>query len=193
MDLSELENKMQSCVACDLCHSRKQVVFGKGNSKPKLLLLGEAPGETEDEDGIPFNPLRGKCGIQLDKILSWIGITREECYISNSVLCKPPNCRTPTQDEIDMCRWRLMTQIKLLDPALIVAMGHSAVKAILGKEFKGPLNQFFKKDFMSLNIDNKDYKWISTYHMSYLLRRPSEKKKVLPHWQIVKDFVNVIK
>lgn len=82
-----------------------------------------------------------------------------------------------------------MLQIKLLDPDIIVCLGKFAAASIMGREFKGPLKQFFDNELLEFQLDGKTYKWLCTYHPSYLLRRPGEKRTVVPHWNLVKQWV----
>lgn len=186
--LTELKTKMLTCKDCRLCESRTQIVFGEGNTNsPKIMIVGEAPGEDEDVQGTPFV---GKCGQKLDQILKYAGINRQDIYIANSVLCRPPNNRPPTIDEISACRWRLHLQIKLIQPKLIVLLGKTAMTAMLGKEIKGPLKQYFGPDWLNFTIDGQEFKAISTYHPSYIMRSGSRgTKEVLPHWTQIRDFI----
>ena len=167
--LEELKNHMLQCQACDLYKSRTQVVFGEGNSNPIFMIISEGPGENEDIQGKPFV---GKCGEKLDRILQFIGVTRDQIYISNSILCHTPNNRLPAQEELDACRWRLYLQIKLLKPKFIVALGKVALLQLLGKPIKGALNQYFKHNGAFFNINGENIKGIVSYHPSYLLRNP---------------------
>lgn len=190
MAIYDLEKEMNGCTKCpSLVECRSRVVFGAGNrNKPKIMIIGEGPGETEDQDGIPFNPERGMSGKQLGKIFDWIGVDRDEdCFITNAVLCRPPNNRNPLFQEIKNCRERLLKQIDLIQPTIVVCLGKFAVQALTGEEFKGPLKQFFSDEFLTFELNGQEYKWIVTYHPSYLLRRASEKKTVMPHWKMIKD------
>jgi DNA polymerase len=186
--LDELKERMNDCTKCpSLCENRSRVVFGSGSKNPKLMIIGEAPGEQEDAGGLPFV---GRSGKQLDRILKYVGVDREECYISNAVLCRPPNNRDPHIEEIKSCRWRLLLQIKLLNPELIILLGRVAVTAMFGEEFKGPLSRFFdNKKWLEFDIDGQTFKGVATYHPSYLLRQPAAKRRVLPHWARVKDYL----
>lgn len=191
--IEALEQQMKDCGSCDLCRERKTVVFGEGNSSPKIMIVGEAPGEEEDECGSPFV---GKAGKKLDSILSYVGVTREDVYITNAVLCRPPNNRNPTADELDACRWRLDLQIQILKPHLIILLGRVAAQQLSGSPIKGALSQFFPE-----NLDRKDgwlrYKTkdheclvMVTYHPSYHLRSPERAYKIaLPHWKKVKEWI----
>jgi DNA polymerase len=178
---------MHDCTACDLSKYRTQVVFGTGKTdKPKLFIIGEAPGEDEDIGGKPFV---GKAGKQLDKMLAFAGINRDEIYISNAALCRPPNNRTPTFEEMSACRWRLHLQIKLIQPKLLLLLGKSAMTTMLGKEFKGPLSQFMKTDTIAFNIDGETFQALVSYHPSYHLRNAKKAYYETIHiWTRIKDF-----
>jgi len=187
--LADLKTKMESCRSCRLCESRTQIVFGEGNAdKPKLMIVAEGPGQEEDEQGKPFV---GKCGAKLDQILKYIGVSRQEIYITNAVICRPPNNRPPLLEEILACQWRLHLQIKLIQPQLIVLLGKTAMMAMLGKDIKGPLKQFFIDDWLTFTIDGQEFKAISSYHPSFLLRTGSRgTREVLPHWNRIKLWIN---
>jgi DNA polymerase len=109
--MKDLEQRMTTCTDCKLCESRTQVVFGRGSLKPSLMIVGEAPGRDEDVNGIPFI---GQAGQKLNKMLAYAGIRRDDIYITNAVLCRPPNNRDPEQDELDACKDRLNQQINIL-------------------------------------------------------------------------------
>jgi uracil-DNA glycosylase len=192
--LQELNDKMLACKDCGLCGDRKQVVLGTGNSKAKLMLIGEGPGEDEDIQGIPFV---GKAGQKLDSILKFIGVNRQDIYISNSVLCRPPNNRKPTYEEMSACRWRLEKEIELIDPVAIIALGKTALEQLAGKPIKGALKHFFPIlnpdkgcEWLLFTLGNKSRKVMITYHPSYLLRSPEQGyKTVLPHWTMIKNWI----
>jgi DNA polymerase len=167
--LEVAEKGMADCQDCGLCTNRNQVVFGVGSHQPLFMIIGEAPGENEDKGGEPFIGLAGK---KLDGILDYIGVTRDEIYITNSVLCRPPNNRDPQIEEMDACRWRLHLQIDQLKPKFIVLLGRIATTTIIGHEFKGALSERFDKD-LGLKINGTHYPTIVTYHPSYLLQSGS--------------------
>lgn len=190
-NLDVLREQMSTCGSCDLCHGRTQVVFGAGNTKPQVLIIGEAPGEEEDKQGVPFV---GKAGQKLDSMLKYAGLTREEVYITNAVLCRPPNNRNPRGEELAACRWRLDLQIKLLKPQLIILLGRIAMQQISGEPLKGSLSQFFpeniKGEWLNYAFDGHTSKVLVTYHPSYHLRSPERAYRVaLPHWTQVKRWV----
>lgn len=184
--LEQLKQEMQECKACNLCLQRKNVVFGQGNiNAPSIMIVGEAPGEEEDETGVPFI---GRCGKKLDEILTFAGINRNEIYITNSNLCRPPNNRTPTFQEILACRWRLLVQIDQIKPKIIVTMGRVAAQSLLGKELTGPLNKLFNTRFHNVSLKEHKTKVVFSYHPSYLLRN---RKVAFPimmrHWKDIKN------
>lgn len=190
--LDALNTQMLTCEACDLCKSRKRIVFGSGNSdKPLIMIVGEAPGEQEDLQGKPFV---GKCGEVVTKMLKYAGLERQEAYLTNSVICYPPNNRNPLMKEIEACRKRLLEQIKLIKPKLLVLMGKIATQALLGEVVKGKLSAYFEQRFIDMKIDGDPGKFIVTYHPSYLLRsRKVAYPIMLQHWTDIKDEISRIK
>ncbi|MBI1968374.1 uracil-DNA glycosylase [Candidatus Woesearchaeota archaeon] len=126
----QLRSEYQNCQRCGLCKTRTQVVFGSGNEKAEILLIGEGPGAEEDKQGIPFCGMSGKV---LDQLLAGAGLQREDIFITNTVLCRPPNNRNPEKEEIEQCRERLDQLIAILQPKVIVTIGNFATQRILGK------------------------------------------------------------
>jgi DNA polymerase len=164
------------------------------------MIIGEAPGEQEDETGVPFC---GAAGEKLNKILDYVGITRDEIFITNTVLCRPPNNRNPRQEEMSECKWRLDLQIQILRPRLVIALGRMAMQSLRGEAFKGALSQFFpnsprvlekhKDGWLRYTTGDHEALVMSSYHPSYLLRSPKAGyKAVLPHWMKVKQWVESI-
>lgn len=128
----ELERRIRACTLCRLHQHRKNAVPGEGPYNARVLLLGEAPGRNEDLRGIPFCGAAGKF---LDELLEIAGLKREEVYITNVVKCRPPENRAPRDDEIDVCVSNyLKKQVLIIRPRLIVALGRTASRALLGKE-----------------------------------------------------------
>ena len=191
--LIDLKEQMQDCASCDLCNERTQVVFGSGSTNPLIMIVGEAPGEEEDAQGVPFV---GKAGEKLNKMLQYAGVDRNETYITNAVLCRPPNNRNPRGEELDACKWRLDLQIALLKPKLIILLGRIAMQQMKGESVKGALTQFFtenvKQDdgWLKYKIKEHEARVLVTYHPSYHLRSPEKAYRVtLPHWTKVKQWV----
>ncbi|WBF65313.1 MAG: uracil-DNA glycosylase [Candidatus Kinetoplastibacterium crithidii] len=171
-----LKNLVNSCKLCDLCHYRKNVVFGSGNiSKGLCLIIGEAPGEQEDATGIPFV---GKSGKLLDQMLNAIEIYRDrDTFITNIVKCRPPANRNPKPEELELCRPFLLEQIDFLKPNKIFVLGKFSANAVLNnslsiRELRGKIH-YFSHGNQSNNIPV-----VVSYHPAYLLRKPEEKSLV---------------
>ncbi|HZD32305.1 MAG TPA: uracil-DNA glycosylase, partial [Candidatus Angelobacter sp.] len=118
------------CQRCKLAkQGRKQIVFGTGDSNAELMFVGEGPGADEDQQGLPFV---GRAGQLLNNMITAMGLKREQVYIANIVKCRPPGNRTPERDECDTCSPFLMRQIRVVRPKVIVALGATAAKNLLG-------------------------------------------------------------
>ena len=122
--LEALRNETEQCRLCPLSETRNRVVFGSGNEKAEIMLIGEAPGANEDRGGLPFI---GQAGRLLDETLEAVGLLRSDLYIANVLKCRPPKNRNPRKDEITKCRPWLDGQINAIDPAVIVPMGNFAL------------------------------------------------------------------
>jgi len=132
--LEELKDEVAGCVRCpELVKSRSRTVFGDGNILSKVLMVGEAPGEDEDRQGIPFV---GRAGQLLTDSLEKIGITRQNYFITNILKCRPTSNRDPAEDEVLNCRGFLAAQIALMKPIIIVALGRFGMQELIKKEMK---------------------------------------------------------
>jgi DNA polymerase len=118
------------CTKCALAHGRTQVVFGAGDPNADLMFVGEAPGFHEDKQGVPFVGAAGKL---LEQLLAAIGLTREQVYIANVLLCRPPGNRDPMQEEIEACESHLWRQIELIEPRVVATLGNFATKLLSGR------------------------------------------------------------
>jgi len=127
--LVEVYNQASTCERCPLSETRNRVVFGAGNADADLMFVGEAPGAEEDRQGLPFV---GRAGAFLTELLEGIGMTREDVFINNVLLCRPPGNRDPQPDEIDSCRPWLEQRIELIQPRVICTLGNFATKLITG-------------------------------------------------------------
>ena len=128
----ELEKSIINCNKCKLCANRTNIVFGTGNKQADIMFIGEGPGADEDAQGEPFV---GKAGQLMDKAFEGLGIKREKVYIANIVKCRPPSNRVPEKDEAEACLNYLRNQVVLINPAIIVLLGSTALKNILGEEY----------------------------------------------------------
>ena len=173
MDWPELRDAVANCTACGLCRGRKQTVFGVGHPQAHWMIVGEAPGEQEDQQGEPFV---GKSGQLLDNMLRAIGLTRQQApphqqvYIANTLKCRPPGNRNPQPDELAQCEPFLIRQLELVRPRIILAMGRFAVQSLLRSaepigKLRGKVHHF------------QGVPLIVTYHPAYLLRSLEEKAR----------------
>ena len=155
-----LESACMQCRACALADTRTHVVFGVGNRNAEVLLVGEGPGQHEDEQGVPFV---GRAGQLLDDMLEIIGLDRTKVYIANIVKCRPPRNRDPLNVEQEACRPWLDRQIALVNPKIIVCLGRIAAMALIREDFRitREHGQWFERDGRRL---------MATYHPSALLR-----------------------
>ena len=170
--LEGLNAAICDCVKCPLGQTRTRFVFGVGNPKATLMLIGEAPGADEDMQGEPFV---GKAGMLLNKILEAIRFRREEVYICNILKCRPPGNRKPVAEEVDLCLPYLRKQISLIKPRVILALGLTAAENLLQTtESLGRLRgRVLNYDGIPLMV---------TYHPAALLRNPNWKR---PTWEDV--------
>ena len=136
-NLTSLHHGIQRCRKCRLSETRTHAVPGEGPCSARIMFIGEAPGEKEDQDGRPF---RGRSGSFLDELLASVGMVRDEIYVTSSVKCRPPGNRDPRPDELQTCRdaW-LEQQIEILNPDLVVLLGKTALKQVLDEG--GPLRE----------------------------------------------------
>ena len=157
----ELRKRVDSCTKCGLCQKRKHTVFGEGATENcRCVIVGEAPGETEDEQGRPFV---GKAGQLLTKIFSDCGIPRDTVYITNILKCRPPNNRDPEVPEMEACSEHLEAQLLLLHPDIVVTVGKIATQRLFGTD-KTISNMRGKW------LDWRGIKFFPIFHPSYLLR-----------------------
>jgi DNA polymerase len=128
--LEELAAQVHDCTRCPLSASRTNAVFGMGNPMADLMFVGEAPGAEEDKQGLPFV---GRSGQLLDRVIrEELGMTREDCFIANTLRCRPPGNRDPQPTEIESCRPWLEQTIELVDPNVVVSLGNFASKLLIG-------------------------------------------------------------
>ncbi len=132
MTFEKLKEEYSKCRKCqELLKSRTQVVFGSGNNNSKILFIGEAPGANEDKEGIPFCGMSGQV---LSQLLNQVGLTREDIFVTNTILCRPEKNRNPNIDEVENCRERLDKLISIMQPEVIVTIGNFATDRIIQKK-----------------------------------------------------------
>ena len=184
--MENLRLRIQTCTSCPLHKTRNKSIFGEGNKNAEILLVGEAPGSEEDKSGRPFI---GRSGKLLDNILDACGFTREKhVFVSNIVRCRPPDNRVPTTTEVQTCLPYLLEQIELIQPKIIITLGATSLKKLLGDE--------------TCKISKLRGHWINwndtllmpVYHPAALLRNPKLKhdtwedfKKVIDRYRQIID------
>ncbi len=180
--LDEIGPNCQRCKLAKL--GRKQIVFGTGDPHAELMFIGEGPGADEDAQGLPFV---GRAGQLLNNMIAAMGLRREQVYIANIVKCRPPGNRTPERDECDTCSPFLMRQIHVIRPKVIVALGATAAKNLLGvNDSMGSMRGRFY-DFSPPHASGEPFecKLAVTYHPAFLLRDPRQKKETWKDLQMV--------
>ena len=134
LELNKLKEECNNCQKCALGATRTNIVFSDGNPNAKIVLIGEAPGADEDATGTPFV---GRAGKFLSKLIEESGLSRkDDFYICNTVKCRPPENRVPTDEEKALCEKYLFEQIKMVKPKVIVLCGATSAKSFLGKKIK---------------------------------------------------------
>ena len=178
MDLETLQQKCLACDRCQLCATRQHVVFGQGAPQAKVMFVGEGPGQSEDEQGLPFV---GRSGQLLDKYLFAIDLDRREnCYIANIVKCRPPHNRDPLPEEREACMPWLREQFRLIRPRIVVCLGRVAAQAMIRPDFSVTKQhgQFFEKG---------DTLFMGTFHPAALLRNPAQKPDAFSDFAALRD------
>ena len=179
--LRAIREDIGDCTRCGLSRGRKNIVFGVGNPRADILFIGEGPGADEDEQGEPFV---GRAGQLLNNMIAAMGLRREDVYIANVVKCRPPQNRAPERDEIETCSPFLMRQVDVIRPKIIVALGATAAKTLLGiidsmASLRGRLYDF------------RGTKLAVTYHPAFLLRDPRQRKEAWKDLQMVMNFLGM--
>ncbi|MGH8136213.1 MAG: uracil-DNA glycosylase [Steroidobacteraceae bacterium] len=179
MDWARLAATVRECTRCGLCATRTQTVFGTGDLRARLMVVGEAPGAEEDRQGEPFV---GRAGQLLNSMLRAAGFERPQVYIANVLKCRPPNNRDPAADETESCLPYLRRQIELIGPAVILCVGRIAAQRLLERDeplarLRGHIHRLGRTPV------------VVTYHPAYLLRSPTEKRK---SWEDLKLAMRVV-
>jgi len=176
-ELDSFRASICTCQECPLGQTRKNFVFGVGNPQADIVFVGEAPGEQEDVQGVPFV---GRAGKLLDKMLAAIKLSRNDVYICNVLKCRPPNNRDPLPSEVEKCEPYLINQLHLINPKLIVALGRISACTILktNESLKNMRNQIFTYAGIDLFV---------TYHPAALLRNPNFKQPAWEDFKLIRD------
>lgn len=182
--LDKLYNKCKNCASCELHKTRSNLVFSDGNPETaSIVLIGEAPGENEDSQGLPFV---GRAGKLLNDYLQEAGLSREkDLYIINIIKCRPPNNRVPTKQEKAICKPCLIEQILAVNPKLILLCGTTAMSEFLNE---GKITEIHGKIF-DIKISNNTYKSMPILHPSPLCRFPDKKNVMVNDLKIAKSLI----
>jgi DNA polymerase len=173
--LREQERRLQGCQRCKLCHGRRTIVFGSGDPRADLVVIGEGPGADEDVQGLPFV---GRAGQLLTRMLASVDLARDQVYILNAVKCRPPGNRNPEADELAACAPILAEQLAVIQPKVVLALGSVAAQSLLrtrepiGK-LRGRLHPYGNAVL------------IPTFHPAFLLRNPGQEYKRMA-WEDLK-------
>jgi len=179
--LSVLQRTVKGCHKCNLAATRKNIVFGEGSNKSKVMFIGEAPGEEEDAQGRPFV---GKAGKLLDQLIERIGLRRENVYICNVLKCRPPNNRDPEESEIGSCKNYLFSQIEIIKPKIICTLGRHAYNTLLNVDERITKVRGIVKTYRSMTL-------LPTYHPSFLLRNQDKIKEAWEDMEHLKQLLKV--
>jgi uracil-DNA glycosylase family 4 len=186
-DLNELKKAVENFDGCNLKKMATNTVFSDGNPDSEIMVIGEAPGNNEDLQGIPFC---GDSGILLNEMLNAVNLTRKkDFYITNVIFWRPPGNRRPSEEELAICRPFVEKHIQLFAPKVIILVGATAMSAILG--INEPITKIrgrfldYKPDFLSKNT-----KTFTIFHPSFLMRQPAKKKVA---WQDMLSLENFVK
>ncbi len=168
--LEFLKKSIINLKKCDLKKNAKNIVFSDGNPKSKIMLIGEAPGANEDDEGLPFV---GRAGMLLDKMLTAINLDRKKVYISNIINYRPPENRRPTDGEIKRYLPFITKHIEIINPKILVLLGSTAMNALIGNDvvISKMRGKWIEKEF-----GNCKTSVIITFHPAFLMRQPAQKK-----------------
>lgn len=179
---NELETQCLNCHKCQIGTTRTNLVFGTGNRRADLMFVGEAPGQAEDEQGIPFVGAAGKL---LDRYLYAVDIPRESVYIANILKCRPPHNRDPLPEEEDACIGYLREQVRLVQPKIIVCLGRISAMRLIKPDFRitREHGQFIRKGNILMT---------AVYHPAALLRDASKKEDMLLDMERIKEQLTLL-
>ncbi len=182
---------VKNCRKCRLGETRTQTVFGVGKPRPELVFIGEGPGADEDREGLPFV---GRAGQLLTRMIAAMSLTREQVFIANIVKCRPPENRTPLDDEMTACAPYLFRQLAILRPRVIVALGRPSAQTLLATttpigKLRGEFHDFPPPPLAHLGLPKA--RLMPTFHPAYLLRSPNEKVKAWEDLKLVMGFLGI--
>ena len=179
--LERLKKKIFDIKDCDLKNNATNMVFSDGNPKSKIMLIGEAPGSNEDQEGLPFV---GRAGALLDKMLSAINLDRKKVYISNIINYRPPGNRRPTDEEIKRYLPFITKHIEIINPKILVLLGSTAMSALIGNDI---VISKMRGKWIEKTYGRCKTSVIITFHPSFLMRQPAQKKMAWIDLKMIRD------
>jgi len=179
--LDKLKKSILSLNNCDLKRQAKNIVFNDGNPNSKIMIIGEAPGANEDEEGLPFV---GRAGALLDKMLAAIDLDRKKVYISNIINYRPPENRRPTDEEIKRYLPFITKHIEIISPKILVLLGSTAMNALIGNDF---VISKMRGKWIEKKFGNCKTSVIITFHPAFLMRQPAQKKMAWIDLKMIRD------
>ena len=180
-NLDKLKKTILSLNNCDLKRQAKNIVFSDGNPNSKIMLIGEAPGANEDEEGLPFV---GRAGALLDRMLAAIDLDRKKVYISNIINYRPPDNRRPTDEEIKRYLPFITKHIEIISPKILVLLGSTAMNALIGNEV---VISKMRGKWIEKRFGNCKTSVIITFHPAFLMRQPAQKKMTWIDLKMIRD------
>ena len=180
-NLEKLKKSISQVKNCTLKKNAKNLVFSDGNPKSKIMLIGEAPGANEDEEGLPFV---GRAGALLDKMLSAIDLNRKKVYISNIINFRPPDNRKPTEEEIKRYLPFIVKHIEIINPKILVLLGSTAMNALIGSD---DVISKMRGKWIEKKFGNCKTSVIITFHPAFLMRQPAQKKLAWFDLKMIRD------
>ena len=180
-NLERLKKSIGAIKNCSLKSSATNIVFSDGNPKSKIMLIGEAPGSNEDQEGLPFV---GRAGALLDKMLASINLNRKNVYISNIINYRPPENRRPTDEEVNRYMPFIKKHIEIINPKILVLLGSTAMNALIGNDIviSKARGKWIDKEF-----GNCKTSVIITFHPAFLMRQPAQKKMAWIDLKMIRD------
>ena len=185
--LEKLKDKILNIADCELKKNSTQIVFGDGDPQSPIMIIGEGPGQKEDEMGKPFV---GDAGALLNKMLEAINIKRPNIYITNVVNYRPPNNRKPEPSEINRYSAFLREHINIINPKILILMGSTAMEALFGQTLKISKERGKWKELI---VNQNTYETILTFHPAYLLRQPDQKKYSWADLKMIRKRIDELK
>ncbi len=180
-NLERLKKSISNIKNCNLKSNATNIVFNDGNPKSKIMLIGEAPGSNEDQEGLPFV---GRAGTLLDKMLASINLDRKNVYISNIINYRPPENRRPTDEEMNRYLPFIKKHIEIIAPKILILLGSTAMNALIGNDvvISKVRGQWIEKKFGKCKTSV-----IVTFHPAFLMRQPTQKKLAWVDLKMIRD------